>query len=156
MVKLERRAREFLSLWQFWMVIAFFGLATVAVYSLHLSDRQAREEGARAASVRAAALTQVGQCFTSAKNAPITLGFIDAHEAIIDNGILANRAALNVDPTGPLAKVREESIMRLEKAKANTAALRLLIVRNTPTIDKCVGIAGKLGVDASRYIRRAP
>lgn len=150
------RAREFLSTLGFWVVVAYFGLAAVVVAVLVLFGRTAREEALRTASARSAASTQVGQCFTAAKNAPVTIGFIDAHEAVIDNGIQANRAALNLRPQGRLAQVEKQSLIRLEDAKANADALRRLILRTTPTIDKCVDLAKRLEVDASRYTRRKP
>jgi ornithine cyclodeaminase/alanine dehydrogenase-like protein (mu-crystallin family) len=149
--KVERGLREFLSAWQTWMVLAFFGLAAVSVYSIHLSDRQARDEAARLAAANAAASTQVGQCFTAVENSPVIVGFIDAHESIIENGLISNRQALNAVPEGPLRMVRERSLVRLRAAKKNADKLRALIVKTTPTRKKCLRIAHRLGVDPSRY-----
>ena len=151
MTKVERGLREFLSTWQFWMVLAFFGLAAVSVYSIHLSARQARDEAARLAAANAAASTQVGQCFTAVRNSPVVSGFVDAQEAVIENGLISNRQALNAVPTGPLRAIRIKSLARLRAAKQNADELRALIRKTTPTRRRCVRLARKLGINASRY-----
>lgn len=154
MAKVERNVREFLSDWHVWVGIAYFGLAAVVVALYVLFGRTAHEEAIRAAASRSAASTQVGQCFTSVKNAPVAAGFIDAHEALINNSLLANQAALSVSPPDdPLRSVRVASIARLKRADANVKDLRRLIRESTPTEKKCVRLAHILGVDPDRYLR---
>lgn len=151
----EHNAREFLSIWQFWMVLAFFGLAAVLVYSIHLSNVQTRQEAARVATAKAANTTQVAQCFDTVKNAPIVRGFLLSHEDLIKNGILANKAALAVAPDlDPLHTVRVESLRRLRKAKVNADKLKRLIKKTTPTRVKCFRLAHNLNIDASLYVHK--
>lgn len=151
MAKAERNLREVMSSLGFWLLLAYLMLAAVVVSLFVLFGRTAREEAQRTASARAAATTQVGQCFTSVKTAPVLDGFIDSHEAIIDNSLAANRAAILASPGDPLNSVRRKSIVRLEAAQKNVMQLRTLIVAGTPTEKKCVDLARMLGVDASRY-----
>lgn len=155
MARIERNMREIMSDWRFWMGVAYFGI-TMTVVALVISfNRIAHEEATRTATARAAAATQVGQCFTAVKNGPVTQGFIDAHEAIIVNGLIANRAALAISPANdPLRTVRLKSIVRLEKAQRNVTQLRRLILAATPTRKKCIELADTLKVDASRYTTR--
>lgn len=153
MARIEIKVRTFLSDWHVWMGIAYFAIIAILVWQISLSNAQNREEAARTASAKAAASTQVGQCFTAVKNAPVASGFIDAHEALITNSLLANEAALAVSPPGdPLRAVRVASIVRLKKADENVKDLRRLIAESTPSEKKCVQLARMLGVDASRYV----
>jgi hypothetical protein len=139
------------------MGIAYFGLVSVVIALFVLYSNQAHETATREAATKAAAATQVGQCFTSVKNAPVTFGFIDAHEAIIENGLIANRAAIDASPpSDPLRPIRAKSIVRLEKARRNVTQLRQLIRSATPTKPKCVELADKLDVDATRYLKGQP
>jgi hypothetical protein len=159
MARIERNAREIMSDWRFWMGVAYAGIILTVVALVFLFSKIAHEEASRTATARAGAATQVGQCFTSVKNAPVTEGFIDAHEAIIVNGLIANRASLNASPLNdPLHQIRLKSILRLEKAQRNVTQLRKLIRAATPTRKKCIDLAHTLGVDPSRYTatRRNP
>jgi len=138
----------------FWVLVAYFVLAAVIVSLFVLFNRTAHEEALRAAATKSSASTQVGQCFTSVKNAPIVKGFIASHEAIIDNGLITNRAALQAERANdPLHNVRVHAIARLEKAKRNADGLRRLILANTPTRAACVKLARRLHVDPSRYLK---
>lgn len=155
MAQVEHRVRNFLSDWHLWMAVAYFGIIAILVWQISLSNRQGREEAARTATAKAAASTQVGQCFTAVKNAPVAAGFIDAHEALITNSLLANEQALEVSaPSDPLRAIRVASIVRLKKADENVKDLRRLIAESTPTEKKCIALARTLGVDASRYIHQ--
>lgn len=147
----ERRARVFLSDWHFWVGVAYFGLAAVVLALYILFGRTAREEASRAAAAKAASTAQVAQCFGGVKNAPVIAGFIRSHEAIIENGLIANRAAIAASPGDPLNAIRQRSIDRLTAAKANADELRRLIKGTTPTKRACTVLAHKLGVDPSRY-----
>ena len=153
----ERQTREFLADWRLWMVIAYLGLVSVIVALFVLFGRTAHEEAARAAAASAAAVTQVGQCFTAVKNGPVTKGFIDAHEAVIDNSLIANRAALAASPKDdPLRQIRVRSIIRLQAAQNNVKELRSLIAASTPTEKRCVHLARMLRVDPTRYLKTLP
>lgn len=148
----ERGLREFLSSWQFWMVLAYLGLGTVVIFLFVLSGKQARIQAQTAAASQSNATTQVGQCFTAVRNAPVTRRFLAAHEALIQNSVLANKAALRLaSPHDPLHNVRVQSLARLRKAQDNADELGRLFRRMTPTRRKCVLLAARRGVDASRY-----
>lgn len=147
------QARNVLSDWKFWITLFGFGLAATVVALWFAFGRIAREEAFRAASMKAANVTQVGQCFTAAKNGPVTKGFIGAFETVTSNSITSTKAALAAQPVGPLTEVRLQSLVRLEAAKANTDALRRLINSSIPDKKKCVELAARLHVDASRYLQ---
>lgn len=149
-------ARTILSDWRFWVGVAYFGIAATVVGLFILFNRTAREEASRAAGARAAASTQVGQCFTSVKNGPVTRGFLASNAAVIENQILANQAAIETQPTSPLNGIRERSLVRLQKAKTNAGELRDLIAAQIPTLRKCVRLARMLHVDARRYTKGNP
>lgn len=156
MARFELSIREHMSDWKFWVGVAYLGLILTVVALVVLFNRTAREEASRAASGKAAATTQVGQCFTSVKTAPVLKGFIDAHESIIQNSLLGNEAALKASPKDdPLRGIRVRSIVRLNAAQKNVDELRKLITAGTPTEKKCVALAASLGVDASRYVKPA-
>lgn len=141
-----------LSDWRFWMGIAYFGLVSVVVGLFVLFNRTAREEALRTASAKSAAIAQVSQCFLGVRNAPVVEGFVDSHEAIIENGLLVNKASIAAAPGDPLNPIRRKAIVRLTAAKNNADELKRLVESTTPTRRSCVVLAGKLGVDASRYI----
>lgn len=144
-----------LSDWHFWVGIAYVGLALTVVGLVVLFNRTAHEEATRTATQKAAATTQVAQCFTSVSNAPLLKGFIDAQEAIIENGLLSNQEAVDASsPSDPLYSVRIASIARLTAAKENVMELRRLILKGTPNLAKCLMLAHRLGIDPSRYIPR--
>jgi hypothetical protein len=151
-VSRTERARTVLSDWRFWVVIAYAGIGATVVALWFAFGKIAHEEANRTASARAASATQVGQCFTSAKNGPVTKGFVLANLAVIDNSLIANRQALQAQPTSPLTTIRLRSLARLEDAKRKTEALSRLINKNVPTTEKCLAMAEALGVDASRYL----
>lgn len=154
MTRIRRPVREVLSTWQFWTSIAYFGIAATIVALFVLFNRTAREDAIRVAAARSAAQSQVTQCMTSVKDAPVITGFIDSHEAIIDNGLLSNRAALKVTPSNsPLYKIRAQSIARLEKAKENANDLRQLIDKTTHTKSSCLRLARKLGVAVTSPVK---
>ena len=156
MARAERSLRTVMSDWKFWMGVAYFGLAAVIVSLFVLFNRTAHEEAVRAAAASSAAVTQVGQCFTAVKNAPVARGFIAAQEAIIDNGLIANRAALAASPKDdPLRQIRVRSIIRLQGAQKNVKDLRVLIAATTPTEKKCMHLAHILRVDPARYLKAA-
>lgn len=146
------KTRIVLSDWRFWVGVAYFGIAAVIVALWFAFGRIAHEEAFRAAGMKAANATQVGQCFTSQKNGPVTKGFIAANEAVIENSILSNLAAIKAQPNDPLTSVREHSLTRLREAKANANELQELIDRSIPTKTRCVRLARVLHVDASRYL----
>lgn len=149
------KVRIFLSDWQFWTGIAYFGIAATVVALFFLFNRTAREEAFRAAGVKAAATSQVAQCFTSYKNGPVTRGFIASHEAIIENSIISNREALKAQPTSPLTAIRKQSLARLEAAKENANELQVLISKTIPTRNSCIELAHRLNIDPSRYLRQS-
>jgi Na+/melibiose symporter-like transporter len=95
-----------LSDWRFWMGIAYFGLVMVIVGLFVLFNRTAREEAARAATAKSAGIAQVSQCFVAVRNAPVVDGFIRSHEAIIENGLLTNKASIAASPGDPLNPIR--------------------------------------------------
>lgn len=154
MAKLERSLRSFLSDWHVWVGIAYFGLAAVVVALYVLFGRTAHEEANRAASARSAASTQVGQCFVAVRNAPVVEGFLKSHEAIIDNGLLTNRALIRESPGDPANPVRRSAIARLMEAAENAHQLSRLISATTPTRKSCLALAAQLHVDPSRYLRQ--
>jgi hypothetical protein len=149
----EARTRSILSGWQFWITLAYFGIAATVVALWFAFGKIAHEEANRAASIKAANATQVGQCFTGAKNGPVTKGFVAANLAVIDNSIIANRQALETQPDSPLTAIRARSLVRLEDARRKTEALSRLIDANVPTTLTCTTLATKLGVDAGRYTK---
>ncbi len=152
MAKMERGLREFLSVWQFWMVVAYVGLAAVVVALYVLFGRTAHDEAIRAAAQKSAATSQAATCFISVKNAPVIAGFLQEQDALIDNGLLANLAAIKASgPSDPLNGVRERAVIRLTAAKANERRLERLIATTTPTKAKCLVLAHKLGVNTSAY-----
>lgn len=153
MTRLERNAREYLSDWRVWMGVAYFGLAMTVVALWILFGRTAHEEALRTSSARASAATQVGQCFTSRKNAPIIEGFLRAHETLIDNSVRVTRESLGLGRTDPLHKIREQSLKRLLAAKRNAELLARRITKATPTKAACVRLARRLNVDPSRYLK---
>jgi len=153
MAKIERSARAFLSDWKLWMGIAYFAIVAILIWQVRLSSRQAQEEANRAATAKAAAATQVGQCFTSVKNAPVVNGFIRSHEAIIENGLISNRASIAASPGDPLNQIRRKAIKRLMAAKANADELKALISSTAQSRKSCLELAAQLHVDASRYTR---
>lgn len=140
-----------LSDWRFWMGIAYFGLVMVIVGLFVLFNRTAHEEAARAATAKSAGIAQVSQCFVAVRNAPLVDGFIRSHEAIIENGLLTNKASIAASPGDPLNPIRRRAIVRLTAAKANADELKRLTRATTPTRHSCVVLAGKLRVDPSRY-----
>lgn len=146
--------RSVLSDWRFWVGVAYFGIAATVVGLFILFNRTAREEATRAATAKSAAITQVGQCFTAVKNGPVTKGFIAANAAVIENQILANQAAILTQPGSALTRIREQSLVRLQRAKANSEALSRLLDKAIPTRKKCVRLARMLHVDASRYTKQ--
>lgn len=148
------RTRTILSDWRFWMTSFGFGLAAVTVALYFAFAKIAHEEAFRAAGMRANNATQVGQCFTSQKNGPVTKGFISANEAVIENSILSNLAAIKAQPHDPLTGVREHSLDRLRAAKKNANELQDLIDKSIPTKAKCVRLARTLNVDATRYLQK--
>ncbi len=155
MDRVELNTRKFLSDWRFWVCIAYLGLSFLTVWLYVLNGREARATADRAAAQRSAASSQVATCFTSAKNAPVIRGFLDGQDALIDNGLLANEAAVKAAPADdPLLPVRLKAIVRLTTARENSRRLEQLIVETTPTKKKCLVLARKLGVDASRYIQQ--
>jgi hypothetical protein len=144
-----------LSDWHFWVAVAYVGLALTVVGLVILFNRTAHEQATRTAKDKADASTQVGQCFTQVKNAPLTRGFLNTQEALIENGILSNQAALDAArPDDPLREVRLASLARLTAAKTNVSALRAIVLNNTPTQQRCLRLAHQLGVDPSRYLPR--
>lgn len=147
------KTRSVLSDWRFWITSFGFGLGAVVVALYLAFGRIAHEEAFRAAAAKAANATQVGQCFTSEKNGPVTRGFIAAQGALIENSLLANQAAIKAQPNDPLTAVREHSLTRLRAAKKNANELRELIDKSIPTKTRCVRLARMLHVDASRYLK---
>jgi hypothetical protein len=149
------KLRQRLSEWHFWIGIAYIGLAMTVVGLVILFNRTAHEEATRTAKVKADSATQVGQCFTQVKNAPLTRGFLNTQEALIENGILSNEQSLAASrPDDPLRAVRIASLARLSAAKENVSDLKAIILKNTPTEQRCLKLAHTLGVDPTRYLPR--
>ncbi len=151
MANVESRSRVFFSSLGFWVVIAYFVLAFVVVWLYVLNNREARAGAERAASIRSAATSQVSTCFTAVKDFPLTKGFIDGQEAIIDNSLIANRDALRQQPDSPLSQLRQNSIVRLTRARVVATKLNALIVEKSPTKRKCLALAKKLHVDPTPF-----
>lgn len=141
------RVRVFLDHWQLWVLVAYFGLAAVTVTLVVLFGRLSKEEAERAAISRANDAARVSQCYASAKSYPDVKGFIDAHQAIVDNSIIATSAALLVTPrSSPFYQIRKQSLIRLRRARDNSEALRLLIVQSRRTPKACRHLAHELKV----------
>lgn len=150
MKPLERSVREFLSNWQVWVGIAYFGLAAVVVALFVLFNRTAHEEAVRAATARSAAQAQVSQCVASAKNGPLVRGFANGFRALVENQIETTQGALHVaKPHDPLIPVRERSLRRLFRAEGVAEGLVKIVDARTPSMKSCRVLARKLHVPLS-------
>jgi hypothetical protein len=149
------KVRDRIDNWRFWITAygVALGLMMVGLYALN--NRQVHEQSIRTASMRAASVSQVASCFTDVKNTPITKGFIDSHESLIENSLISTRAALRLTQRAdPLYAIRTNSLRRLNRAKRNVIELKRLLLKDRPTMAKCVTLAKNLHVDASRYLKK--
>lgn len=151
---LEKKILPKMANWPFWITMGGIGLAVAYILLLSVFKRQARDDArtAQAAAIqasqqKASSISQVNGCFVSVHNSPVSQGFLDAHEAIIENSIISTTAALaTTKKSDPLYQIRKDSLKRLDKALDNLNELRKLIDKNTPTLESCIKLANKLGV----------
>lgn len=149
------RLRLRLDSWQFWVGVAYFGLALVIVALWVVFSRQSDEAARRAvqqqeaaSALKASNISQVNGCITAAQNRPIVFGFINGQAAIINSQILSTSQALALTSADdPLYLVREKALTRLNSAANNNKALKELIIKTTPTLKQCKDLANKLHVD---------
>lgn len=142
--------------WKFWQTIFGFGLACVIVALYVLFGRTARDEAARAARQRSDSVQAVSTCFNAVKNAPIVQGFLDGNDALITNGLIANRELLARDTVPSQAAIHSAAIGRLEKAQRNAAVLRTLIETTTPTKASCIRLARTDDIPVAPYLHPKP
>ncbi len=128
--------------------------AMIVALSLGLSAwtfvRQSQADTVRAADKKSQSTTQVGQCFQQVKNAPQVLRILGIVDILASNSIIANQQALEAQPTGDLAKTRQDSLERLIPARNDLRAFIRRTAENAPTKQTCNELAANLGVDPTK------
>lgn len=137
----EQRWRYRLDNWRVWVGIAYFGIALMIVALFFLNRDVTREQTARAATQRAAAVAQLENCYRQVDNNPDLVAIIDAVRLNAENSLTTAKAALAVDPSGPLAQVRRDGIDRARLAIAAAHEFREQILSSTPTLTSCNSLA---------------
>lgn len=141
------RVRDFLSHFAPWMVIAYFGLASVTVFVLFLSARIAQDEArtariqaVREAEQRAAKDAAVARCLSSRPQ----LRRISQHVAGVNEGftilVLNSSAVLSQTPrSDPQYAIRRANLHRLIRAREKVLAIKAFPV---PTVAQCKSQGG--------------
>lgn len=143
----EKRVRDYLCDWKFWVLIAYAALSFVAFKQWGYSTNLAEEVAKRQATQRSANTAQVAQCYQSVKNAPGVFALTDLITGIANSSITSSTQALKLQPESPLSPIRRRSVARLN-AKLETAKSFLAKTRRaTPTVKKCDGLASRLDVN---------
>lgn len=146
--------RRFLDDWRTWMVIAYIVMGLLIVWLFVLGGELSKEQAATAAAqaernanAKASAISQRDGCYTSADNAPDLLNLIFAVKLNAMNSVKASRAALRIDPGGPLAAVRKANIERAKAAVAAAQKFEDRIAATAKTVDECDALAKRLGLE---------
>jgi hypothetical protein len=142
----EEDVRHFLDNWKVWMGVAYFGLAALVVWLFFLNQTVAKETAARAATQKAGAVSQRDNCYRQIDNNPDLIAIINAVGQNSRNSILSAKAALKLEPTGPLVAVRLGTIARAQAAIAAAEKFQHQILKTTPTVRKCDELALRLGL----------
>jgi hypothetical protein len=131
----------FLDGWQFWVGVAYFGLAMVTVALWVSFARETRQAQARRADIIANADAQYTQCITSIP----TLGRIDSFidgvrgtNAVLLRNALASHAA--TPPGSELYRVQILNIARLRASVKSAEGVRFPI----PTRAECSALRNRL------------
>lgn len=141
-----KQTRVRLDSWRFWMVVAYVGLAIILGCVIYLFSKQSQDESDRRAAAKVANTAQVTSCISSYRQAPNTLRVLDLLDVLADNSIQANEEALKADPTGPLAQIRKNSLLRLKPAVPTIRLFRETTILNQRTLKQCQELAFKLDV----------
>lgn len=139
--------------WKPWMVLAYFALVALVTWLFYLNRDLSREQAARAAAQaernaeqRASAISQRDGCYTSVDQVPDLLAVIDSVRTNAMNSVDAARAALAIEPDGPLAKVRLDSIRRGQASIAAANRFSERIRAQSRTVADCDDLARELGL----------
>jgi len=141
-----RGVRVFLDSWKPWVGVAYVALVVMIVVLFFFNQDLAREQAAREATQRAGAISQRDNCLRMVENNPDLIAIIDAVQLNAQNNAESARAALAIEPEGPLANVRRASIARANAAIAAAQQFKEQIESTTPTLADCVALAKRLGV----------
>lgn len=143
----EKGVRQKLDDWRFWVGVAYFGLVAVVVALFFINRDISREQTREAAEQRASSVSQVSTCADAVRNAPDVEALIAAIRFNVSDRVAATKDAIRVAPEGdPLAKVRQESLVRLRNQLARIDRLTAGFRKSTPTRAKCNALARKVGV----------
>jgi len=135
--RMPERWRDRLDSWQFWVGVAYFGLACCVVGLYFVNSRTQREEAIRISTARAAAQAQERRCIESR---PVLMkvnrffeGSQDLAATLVENS-QANLAATPIDD--PLRPTRVKNLRRLAAAYRKVLDVDDFPV---PTVDQCRG-----------------
>lgn len=147
------RTRVKLDSWRFWISVAFAGIVVLFGCVIYLVSVKFSEDADRRTQAALANTTQVTSCITSARSSPQILKLLDFLDVIANNSIAANTAALKAQPTGPLVKVRQDSLRRLKPALPTIKAFRDGTTAGQRTIESCKALAKQLNVDIKPLLK---
>lgn len=144
----EEQARHVLDNWKFWVGVAYVGMTGVVVALFILFSKTSHEEAVRVAEQQTAKRAQVVQCVAQAKGVPAIKAILNSIVLLANNSIIASSEAIRLAAPGdPLLHVRIESRRRAMTARTNVKKFKDLYLKQTPTIEKCRGLAQALAVN---------
>lgn len=148
MTRLRKQFRPTLDTFNFWVGIAYFGLAAVVVALYFVNQDTARnisrttaDEARHAAEISSNATSRYQECLGSIPELRSINRFIDG-AATVDKALVENsQANLTATPkTSPLYAVRIANLRRLENAEAAAYQVRFPI----PTRADCAALRARL------------
>lgn len=142
-MKIEREARTILDSWQFWVGVAYFGLAGCVVALFLLYSDQSKDDASRAAADSA----RVIECRQQVETAPAVIELVNSIELIVTNQIAATVDAIMAQPGNvTLNASRRQSVERMRVARTRVQEFRDRYTKSRPTSEYCDKLARQLHV----------
>jgi hypothetical protein len=128
------------------LILAYFFLAAIIVALYVAFGKISREQAARAAEQRSAAVAQRADCYRRLEANPDLLALLDTMADDRRDRIQANLDSIAAEPDSALNDIRRRSIQKSRRAIEGIERFVDQIERATPTLEECDALSVRLGL----------
>lgn len=156
---MTRLTIKYVDTWRFWVTALGVGFLILAAATAVSLSKQRSDEQRRDSDARAGSISQVTECYTGVKNAPVVNGVLETLQFLVDDKLQSLNNALKVQPDSSLNEQRRKSKVKTITGQKALNTFEDIVATTTPTVAKCRELAARVNVpwrDIERQVLPPP